>query len=71
VNPKGIGAIVDDLLVEARAADRRMRDAAVFKEVWTDSSRTITILQEMAGLVRSSEEPRPPAPPGDPGRPLP
>jgi hypothetical protein len=53
VNPKGIGAIVDDLLEEARDADRRMREAAVFKEVWTDSSRIITILQEMASLVRS------------------
>lgn len=53
VNPKGIGPVVDDLLEEARDADRRMRDAAVFKEVWTDSSRTITILQEMASLVRS------------------
>jgi hypothetical protein len=30
-----------------------MRDADVFKEVWEDSSRTITILQEMAGLMRS------------------
>lgn len=53
VSPKGIGRIVDDLLKEARAADRRMRDADVFKEVWDHSSRTITILREMASLVRS------------------
>jgi hypothetical protein len=71
VNPKAIGAIVDDLLAEARATDRRMRDAAVFKEVWTDSSRTITILEEMASLVRSTVEPRPLALPAEPGRPLP
>ena len=53
VSPKGIGAIVDGVLSEAREADRRMRDAKVFKEVWDDSSRTITILERMASLVRS------------------
>ena len=53
VSPKGIGAIVDGVLNEARDADRRMRDAKVFKEVWDDSSRTITILERMASLVRS------------------
>lgn len=53
VSPKGIGAIVDGILGEARDADRRMRDAKVFKEVWDDSSRTITILERMASLVRS------------------
>jgi hypothetical protein len=39
--------------------------------VWTDSSRTITILQEMASLVRSSAEPNPPALSAETGRPLP
>ena len=53
VNPKSVGPIVDDVLKEAREADRRMREANVFKEVWEDSSRTITILQQMTGLVRS------------------
>ena len=53
VSPKAVGPVVDDLLKEAREADRRMRDADVFKEVWDASSRTITILQEMASLVRS------------------
>jgi hypothetical protein len=48
-----IGRFVAALLVEARAADRRMRDAKVFTEAWEDSSRSITILQQMAGLVRS------------------
>ena len=53
VSPQGIGAIVQGVLSEAREADRRMRDAKVFKEVWDDSSRTITILERMASLVRS------------------
>lgn len=53
VSPKGIGAVVNGILTEAREADRRMRDAKVFKEVWDDSSRTITILERMASLVRS------------------
>lgn len=53
VTPKGIGPTVSVLLNEAREADRRMRVADVFKEIWDDSSRTITILQEMASLVRS------------------
>jgi hypothetical protein len=53
VSPKGIGSIVEGTLKEAREADRRMRDAKVFKEVWDDSSRTITILERMASLVRS------------------
>lgn len=53
VRPKGMGPIVDDLLKEARDADRRMRDANVFKEVWDQSGRTIAILQQMANLVRS------------------
>jgi hypothetical protein len=53
VSPKHIGGIVDLLLAEARQADRRMRDAKVFPQVWDDSGRTITILQRMASLVRS------------------
>jgi hypothetical protein len=53
VDPQRVGPIVDHLLEEARQADRRMRDAQVFTEVWDDSGRTITILQRMASLVRS------------------
>jgi hypothetical protein len=53
VNPQQIGPVVDRLLEEARQADRRMRDAQVFTSVWDDSGRTITILERMAGLVRS------------------
>jgi hypothetical protein len=53
VNPQTVGPMVDHLLEEARQADRRMRDAQVFTEVWDDSGRTIAILQRMASLVRS------------------
>ena len=53
VAPQEIGPIVDHLLEEARLADRRMRDAQTFREVWDDSGRTITILQRMTTLVRS------------------
>jgi hypothetical protein len=53
VAPQEIGPIVDHLREEARLADRRMRDAHTFPEVWDDSGRTITILQRMTTLVRS------------------
>lgn len=53
VHPQQLGPIVDRLLEEAREADRTMRDARVFKSVWSDSGRTITLLSRMADLVRS------------------
>lgn len=53
VEPQKLGPLVDQLLEEARQADRRMRDAHVFRAVWDDSGRTITILHRMASLVRS------------------
>ena len=53
VQPQQVGPIVDRLLEDAREADRRMRDAGVFRSVWDDSGRTITILHRMASLVRS------------------
>lgn len=53
VDPQEIGPIVDHLLEEARLADRRMRDAETFPQVWDDSGRSITILQRMTTLVRS------------------
>jgi hypothetical protein len=53
VNPQQIGPIVDQVLEDARQADRRMRDAQVFSAVWDDSGRTILILRRMANLVRS------------------
>ena len=53
MEPQEIGPIVDHLLEEARLADRRMRDAKAFPQVWDDSGRTITILHRMTTLVRS------------------
>jgi hypothetical protein len=53
VDPQRIGPLVDQVLEDARLADRRMRDARVFPSVWADSGRTITILHRMATLVRS------------------
>jgi hypothetical protein len=52
-DPQQMGPVVDHLLEEARQADRRMRDAQVFTQVWDDSGRIITILERMASLVRS------------------
>jgi hypothetical protein len=52
VDPLEIGPVVDRLLEEARQADRTMRDAVVFTQVWDDSGRTITILERMARLMR-------------------
>jgi hypothetical protein len=62
VSPQQIGPIVDRLLDQARRADRTMREAEVFTEVWHDSGRTITILQRMARLVRSVTATEPSAP---------
>jgi hypothetical protein len=53
LDPQRVGPVVDRLLEDARQADRRMRDAEVFTEVWDDSGRTISLLQRMASLVRS------------------
>jgi hypothetical protein len=53
VNPQRIGPLVDRLLEDARQADRQMRDAKVFRAIWDDSGRSITILHRMASLVRS------------------
>jgi hypothetical protein len=53
VDPQQIGPVVDRLLEDARQTDRRMRDAGVFTSIRDDSGRTITILQQMARLVRS------------------
>jgi hypothetical protein len=53
VDPQSIGPLVDHLLDEARQADRQMRDAHVFTEVWDDSARAIAILRRMASKVRT------------------
>jgi hypothetical protein len=51
--PREIGGAVDRLLSEARQADRAMRQAEVFSGAWSESGRTITLLERMASLVRS------------------
>jgi hypothetical protein len=53
VSPQFLGAVVARLYEEARLADRRMRDARTFPEVWDDSGRSITVLGKMASLIRS------------------
>lgn len=53
VDPQQIGPSVDRFLEDARQTDRRMRDAGVFRSVRDDSGRTISLLQQMARLVRS------------------
>jgi hypothetical protein len=53
VRPQQMGPAVETLLAEARQADRAMREADVFTGAWSDSGRTITILEHMASLVRS------------------
>jgi hypothetical protein len=53
IDAQTLGPLVDALLEDARQADRRMRDAQVFRAVWDDSGRSITILHRMANLVRS------------------
>jgi hypothetical protein len=53
VSPQFLGAVVARLYEEARLADRRMRDARTFTEVWDDSGRSITVLGKMATLIRS------------------
>jgi hypothetical protein len=53
VNPQQIGPVVDRLLEEARQTDRGMRDAGVFTSIRDDSGRTISLLLQMATLVRS------------------
>ena len=57
VDAQHVGPVVDHVLAEARQADRRMREARVFTEVWDDSGRSILILQRMANLVRSGPRP--------------
>jgi hypothetical protein len=52
VNPREIGPIVNQLLEDARATDRSLRDTRVFPEVWDQWTRTIDTLDSMAALVR-------------------
>ena len=52
VNPREIGPIVNQLLQDARATDRSLRQTRVFPEVWDQWAQTIDILDRMSALVR-------------------
>jgi len=51
VNRRDIGPIVHQLLQDARATDRSLRDTRVFPEVWDQWARTIDTLDKMAALA--------------------
>jgi hypothetical protein len=52
VNPREMGPIVNQLLQDARATDRSLRDTRVFPQVWDQWARTIDTLNRMADIVR-------------------
>jgi hypothetical protein len=52
VVPREMGPIVNQLLQDARATDRSLRDTRVFPQVWDQWARTIDVLNRMADLVR-------------------
>jgi hypothetical protein len=52
VNPREMGPIVNQLLQDARATDRSLRNTKAFPQVWDQWAQTIDILDRMADLVR-------------------
>ena len=52
VNRREIGPIVNQLLQDARATDRSLRDTRVFPQVLDQWSRTIDVLNRMADMAR-------------------
>jgi hypothetical protein len=52
VNPREMGPIVNQLLQDARATERSLRDTRVFPQVWEQWGQTIDVLNRMADLVR-------------------
>jgi hypothetical protein len=44
---------IEQLLEDARRTDRRIRVAGVFLSAWDDSTKSITLLSNMSGLLRS------------------
>ena len=52
LDPRAIGPVVGHLLEDARSADRAMRAANVFSEVWDEWQGAITVLQGMEEMVR-------------------
>lgn len=56
VRPQDMGPRVDAVLEDAREADRRLREAQVFRSIWDDSGGMIAALQQMTRLVRSDPD---------------
>jgi hypothetical protein len=52
VNPREMGPIVNQLLQDAQATERSLRDTRVFPQVWEQWSETIDVLNRMSDLVR-------------------
>ena len=52
VNRRDIAPIVNQLLQDARATDRSLRETRVFQPVWEQWTRTIDVLNRMADLAR-------------------
>jgi hypothetical protein len=52
VNRREMAPIVNQLLQDARATDRSLRDTRVFPQVWEQWAQTIDVLNRMADLVR-------------------
>jgi hypothetical protein len=52
VNRREIAPIVNQLLQDARATDRSLRDTRVFPQVWDQWTRTIDVLNRMSDLAR-------------------
>jgi len=51
VNPRVKKTEVDGLLEDARGTDRKMRQESAFPKAWTDWSRSIELLGQMAALL--------------------
>ena len=52
IRPREVGPNVEQLLIDARAADQSMRNARVFETVWSEWARTIQILESMTAFLR-------------------
>jgi len=52
MRPREVGPNVEQLLVDARAADQSMRNARVFETTWNEWAKTIQILESMTAYLR-------------------
>jgi hypothetical protein len=51
LDPREMKPVVDRLLEDARATDRKMRQAGAFPKVWAEWSRSIELLDQIASLL--------------------